>query len=649
MSSDEEIPKIKPSKSTNYDSMISSIINNEGGQQNLQALNDRKVLLLYASGAAAAEGEVNESHMKVVKGRLEQRLRSISFLCDLEYTQYHNQDGCLSTPLSEFGRRTVYKVMELEQITNSRQTSYADIRHIAEIIKENYEKYSAFVILSGIATMTYLGTNLSFMLENLQKTVVITGSLLPLSFMRNDAFQNILDSLILAGHFLIPEVLIVMDHKAYRANRCRQLKCDSLDCIESPNFPHLVEFGINIEINWQLVLRRGEQMFTNDESTLELAPPFVTDVIIIKITPYTSVEHIKHILSTPNLRCCILECYHFGEMPHSQELYNVLLHAQQQLGIVLIQISQCIRGQPIMNFKKVVNGILVQYDTTPESAQAKIAYLLGKGYSNQEIYQKFPQNLQGETESVRQFEKFEVQKQHFIQTILETLQKTTGDEQISQNMDIMNKYIIPNLGCFLATTGQLELIKDLRKNEGDLSIPDFDGRTILHLAAANKQIEIIKYLVEEVHVEINPIDYLGYSPMYEVLISRDKEMLLYFYQNGGIISAPHHILVDLLLSSGLNGDLQMLELIFHGGIKNLNHFVNVDNRNIAHMAVMSQNTKIIKFLRFKAKFDFSDRDRWGNTPFDNALEIKTKKIKIQQMNEVAIDEIIKILVTIGND
>lgn len=87
-------------------------------------------------------------------------------------------------------------------------------------------------------------------------------------------------------------------------------------------------------------------------------------------------------------------------------------------------------------------------------------------------------------------------------------------------------------------------------------------------------------------------------------------------------------MVDLILSSGLNGDLQILELIFHGGIKNLNYFVNVDNRNIAHMAVMSMNTKIIKFLRFKAKFDFSDRDRWGNTPFDNALEIKTKKIKI---------------------
>ncbi|CAK81292.1 unnamed protein product (macronuclear) [Paramecium tetraurelia] len=648
MSSGGETPKLK-SQGSRHDTTNSSLANIGGAQQNLQVLNDRKVLMIYASGATAAEGEVSESHMTVLKGRLEQRLKNISFLCDLEYTQYHNQEGCLTTPISEFGRRTVYKVMELEQITNSRQTSYVDIRHIAEIIKENYEKYSAFVILSGIATITYLGTNLSFMLENLQKTVVITGSLIPLSFMRNDAFQNILDSLILAGHFLIPEVVIVMDHKAYRANRCRQLKCDSLDCIESPNFPPLVEFGINIEIKWQLVLRRGEQMFTNDESTLELAPPFVTDIIIIKITPYTSVEHIRHILNTPKLRCCILECYHFGEMPHNQELYNVLLYAQQQLGIILIQISQCTKGQPIINFKKVVNGIIVQYDITPESAQAKIAYLLGKGYSQQEILRKFPQNLQGETESVRQFEKFEGQKQHFIQTILETLQKTSGDEQISQNMDIMNKYIIPNLGCFLATTGQLELIKDLRRNEGNLNIPDFDGRTVLHLAAANKQIEIIKYLIEEVHAEINPIDYLGYSPMYEVLISRDKELLLFFQQNGGIISAPHHVMVDLILSSGLNGDLQMLELIFHGGIKNLNEFVNVDNRNIAHMAVMSMNSKIIKFLRFKAKFDFSERDRWGSTPYENAIEIKSKKIKLQMLNEVSINEIIEMLATIGNE
>lgn len=87
-------------------------------------------------------------------------------------------------------------------------------------------------------------------------------------------------------------------------------------------------------------------------------------------------------------------------------------------------------------------------------------------------------------------------------------------------------------------------------------------------------------------------------------------------------------MVDLLLTAGLKGDLEMLELIFHGGIKNLNEYVNVDIRNIGHMAVMAMNSKIIRFLRFTAKFNFSERDRWGNTPYENALEIKSKKIKV---------------------
>lgn len=85
---------------------------------------------------------------------------------------------------------------------------------------------------------------------------------------------------------------------------------------------------------------------------------------------------------------------------------------------------------------------------------------------------------------------------------------------------------------------------------------------------------------------------------------------------------------DLILTSGLKGDLEMLELIYHGGIKNLNEFHNVDGRNIGHMAIMAVNVKIIRFLKFIAKFNFSERDRWGNTPFENALEIKSKKIKV---------------------
>lgn len=94
------------------------------------------------------------------------------------------------------------------------------------------------------------------MLENLEKTIVVTGCLIPVSYMRNDAFQNLLNSLTLAGHFIIPEVLVVFGNKAYRGNRTRTLEADSFDGIESPNFPPLVVFGITVEINWGLVLRR---------------------------------------------------------------------------------------------------------------------------------------------------------------------------------------------------------------------------------------------------------------------------------------------------------------------------------------------------------------------------------------------------------
>lgn len=93
-------------------------------------------------------------------------------------------------------------------------------------------------------------------MENLDKTIIFTGALIPLGFMRNDAFKNLLDSLILASHFNIPEILIVFGHRAFRGNRCRLIECDSIDGIDSPNFPPLVTFGINIEINWPLVLRK---------------------------------------------------------------------------------------------------------------------------------------------------------------------------------------------------------------------------------------------------------------------------------------------------------------------------------------------------------------------------------------------------------
>jgi lysophospholipase len=252
---------------------------------------------------------------------------------------------------------------------------------LAQQIMENYALYDSFIVCVGVATLTYVASLLSFMFENLQKLVVVTGCLVPISFMRNDAFQNLLNSLTLAGHFMIPEVLVVFGHQAFRGNRTRTLESDSFDGIDSPNLPPLVKFGISIDIEWGSVMRRDPSTPTT------LAPSFCTDIIIIKVTPFTTFEHIKHILNTPKLRCCIFECYHYGEMPHSEELLELLKSTQEKREIVVIMIPQCIKivTEKAGLKESYKEGLIVRYDITPEAALAKMGYLLGKNYTLTQI------------------------------------------------------------------------------------------------------------------------------------------------------------------------------------------------------------------------------------------------------------------------
>lgn len=122
--------------------------------------------------------------------------------------------------------------------------------------------------------------------------------------------------------------------------------------------------------------------------------------------------------------------------------------------------------------------------------------------------------------------------------LIEHLQKNTGDDQIVRSIEFINRFIIPNLGCYMAKMGELELIKELRKFNADLNLPDYDGRTLLHLAVSEKQMEIIKYLIEEAKVDINPLDHMGCTPMYDVLLQRNKKLLYFFKYHSGKIKAP---------------------------------------------------------------------------------------------------------------
>lgn len=132
----------------------------------------------------------------------------------------------LITPLTPYKKRIRFKVFEMEKLIDSSNITVEDQLNIAQIIFDNYKNFDGFVVCHGTDTMAYTSSLLSFILENLNKTVVVTGSQIPLSELRNDAVDNLLGSLLVAGPFLIPEVVIYFSNKLYRGNRVSKVSCD---------------------------------------------------------------------------------------------------------------------------------------------------------------------------------------------------------------------------------------------------------------------------------------------------------------------------------------------------------------------------------------------------------------------------------------
>lgn len=124
---------------------------------------------------------------------------------------------------------------------------------IAKTIEEQYKRFDGFIVLHGTDTMAYTASALSFMLENLNKTVVITGSQIPLNELKNDAIDNLLGSLLVAGHFSIPEVMIFFSNKLLRGNRCTKESTCEMSAFTSPNFPPLGQMGVDFDIAWDQI------------------------------------------------------------------------------------------------------------------------------------------------------------------------------------------------------------------------------------------------------------------------------------------------------------------------------------------------------------------------------------------------------------
>ncbi|MCW8108630.1 asparaginase [Alteromonas ponticola] len=305
--------------------------------------------------------------------------------------------GYLSETLAkmpEFHRAEMPKftVHEYEHLIDSSDMSPSDWQRIADDIAEHYVQYDGFIILHGTDTMAYTASALSFMLENLDKPVIVTGSQIPLAELRSDGQVNLLNALYIAANYPIPEVSLFFNNRLLRGNRSRKVDADGFNAFDSPNFPPLLEAGIHIRV------KAGRVAHSTNEK-LVVSPVSSQPIGMVSLYPGISAEVIKNTLQQP-VNALILLSYGVGNAPQQPALLKQLRYAQERK-IVVLNCTQCLRGKVNMSGYATGNalqevGVLSGSDMTPEAALAKLHYLLSKSLNFATLKAQLVANLRGE-------------------------------------------------------------------------------------------------------------------------------------------------------------------------------------------------------------------------------------------------------------
>lgn len=277
----------------------------------------------------------------------------------------------LVLPAGQGGKRIRYCVLEYDPLLDSSEMGFDDYKRMARDIGLNYANFDSFIVFHGTDTMAYTASALSMLLENLGKSVIVTGAQVPLSELRNDAIENVLGALTLAGKYIIPEVTLYFASKLFRGNRSTKVSNDALAAFDSPNMAPLAKVGIDISVNWQLVQRPRE--LRRFRSATHLSP----DVVILRLVPGLSRTAVRALLAPP-VQGAVIETFGAGNAGAS--LLDLFAEASQR-GVVLVNVTQCLQGTVSGIYaagKQLAEaGVVSGADMTPECALMKLAYLLG--------------------------------------------------------------------------------------------------------------------------------------------------------------------------------------------------------------------------------------------------------------------------------
>ena len=269
---------------------------------------------------------------------------------------------------------------------------------LVDVIEGNYESYDGFVVLHGSDTMAYTASALSFMLQNLNKPIILTGSQLPLGMVRSDGRENLVTAIEIAAATedetpMVPEVCIYFENQLFRGNRTHKFNAENFEAFRSPNYPTLADVGVYIKYNRNAIHKPNFKK-------LKVNKKLDSNIAILKLFPGISENVVSSILNIPGLKAVVLESYGAGNAPNS-DWFIELMQAAIKKGLIVFNVSQCQGGSVLMGkyetstkLKEV--GVVGAFDMTTEAAVAKLMYLLGNLSDKKEIEKILQKSIVGE-------------------------------------------------------------------------------------------------------------------------------------------------------------------------------------------------------------------------------------------------------------